>query len=445
MSEPDLKRLCSDRREELVVFEKPVYNRLGSAGGEFLRRITFLASLVCLAAVCACAAAPARADDDLLVGFDDDWLKEKPLAATAAARAIGAGGFRISLNWKAGQTQLSPQDRATFDAAIPAAFGLRIVLVVVGGAARYAPQTASARNAYCSYVKNVLQRYPTINDVIVWNEPNKTWMWRPQFDASGRSVAPAAYEALLARCWDVLHAYRPYVNLLGPASSPNGNDDPRAVSNISHSPASFIAKLGAAYRSSGRTQPIFDNIAHHMYGATPAERPWRVHEGSMVAQGDWRQLILAFRTAFAGTRQPVPGYCVGPRCAQIWYMETGYQTAIDPAKRRLYRGAENVPNVVPDRAGGEPDSVRPAQESLAPDQATQIRDGIQLAYCQPYVGAFFNYLLRDDRDLAGWQSGALWRDGTPKGSYSSFVASIDAVAAGTIDCAKLKGGALPLP
>lgn len=410
-----------------------------------MRRTTFVATAACFAAVCAGAATSARGDDGVLVGFADDWLKQQPLAAAAAARAIGAGGMRISLNWNRGQSQLSARDRATLDAAIPAAYGLRVVLVVVGAAARLAPQTASARNAYCTYVKNVLDRYPTINDVIVWNEPNKTWMWRPQFDAAGRSVAPAAYEALLARCWDVLHAFRPAVNLLGPATSPNGNDDPRAASNVSHSPANFVLKLGDAYRASGRTAPIFDTIAHHMYGATPAERPWRVHAGSMIAQGDWRQLILSFRTAFAGTRQPVPGYCAGSRCAEIWYMEAGYQTSIDPAKRRFYRTTENIPNVVPDSAGGEPDTARPLDESRAPDQATQIRDGIQLAYCQPYVGAFFNYLLRDDADLRGWQSGALWRDGTPKDSYRAFVSAIDAAAAGTIDCAKLKGGALPLP
>ena len=32
--------------------------------------------------------------------------------------------------------------------------------------------------------------------------------WRPQFDASGQSVWPTDYEALLARCYDVLHGTR---------------------------------------------------------------------------------------------------------------------------------------------------------------------------------------------------------------------------------------------
>jgi hypothetical protein len=397
-------------------------------------------SLVTLVVLAAAGAGAARADDSLFVGFADDWLKQNPVAAANAATTIGAGGFRVSLNWNRGQKKLSNADAETFDAIIPATYGLRVTVAVVGAAARFAPQTASARNAYCGYVKDLLDRYPTINDVILWNEPNKTWMWRPQFTTKGASASPAAYEALLARCWDLLHAFRPDVNLLAPATSPNGNDNPRAVTNISHSPGAFISALGKAYKASHRAKPIFDNVAHHMYGATPGERPWRRHAGPMIAQGDWAKLVQSFKDAFAGTKQPVPGRCVGNRCAEIWYMEAGYQTTIAPAKKRLYRGKENVP-VVPDNAGGEPDATPP--ESRAPDQATQIRDGLRLAYCQPYVGAFFNYLLRDDRDLAGWQSGALWRDGTPKRSYGAFKAAIAEATDGTVDCSRLKGGPVP--
>ena len=33
------------------------------------------------------------------------------------------------------------------------------------------------------------------------------------------------------------------------------------------------------------------------------------------------------------------------------------------------------------------------------------------------MGAFFNFQLRDDPDLVGWQSGVLYADGTPKPAY----------------------------
>jgi hypothetical protein len=322
------------------------------------------------------------------------------------------------------------------------AFGIRIVVVVTSTTARSAPQTASARTAYCTFVRSLITRYPTVNDVVIWNEPNKSSDWQPQF-SNGKSVAPAAYEALLARCYDLLHAFRPEVNLLAPATSPNGNDDPQAVSNISHSPGNFIVKLGQAYRASHRSRPIFDNVAHHNYGITPSERPWREHEGPMIAEGDWTKLVDALEQGFAGTAQPVPGRCVKDKCAQIWYLEAGYQTTLAASKRRLYSSVENVPRLVPSLAGGE-EATHPDAASPAPDQATQVTDGARLAYCQPYVAAFFNYLLRDDADLRGWQSGAVWRDATPKPSLPAFKRTIDEIHADDVDCSTLKGGPLPL-
>ena len=410
------------------------------------RGLATLTAALALAAAAAASAAPASAGSRLFVGFADHWLLQQPLAATVAATDLGAAGFRIPLYWKPGQTRLSRTDMLAFDNAIAEAFGMRVVVTVVGSYARYAPQTASARNTFCTYIRNFLDRYPTVNDIIIWNEPNKTAVWLPQFFRDGSSAAPAAYQALLARCYDVLHAFRDEVNILAPATSPNGNDNPRAPSNISHSPGNFILKLGQAYRVSGRDRPIFDKVAHHQYGAYPAERPWRPHPKSkMIAQGDWSKLVATLQSAFRGTAQPVPGRCVDGRCATIWYMEAGFQTTIDQSKRRLYTKKENVPRVVPDKTGGEPGGFRPPADSLAPDQATQIVDSVRLAYCQPYVEGFFNYLLRDDRDMRMWQSAPLWRDGRPKDSYPAFRRAIAEAHDDEVDCSALKGGPLPQP
>ncbi|MDQ2983786.1 MAG: hypothetical protein M3R70_07680, partial [Actinomycetota bacterium] len=64
---------------------------------------------------------------------------------------------------------------------------------------------------------------------------------------------------------------------------------------------------------------------------------------------------------------------------------------------------------------------------------------LRLAYCQPYVGAFFNFLLRDESHLAGWQSGPLWADGTPKPSYAAFKQAIADVSSKQVDCGGLNG------
>ena len=57
-------------------------------------------------------------------------------------------------------------------------------------------------------------------------------------------------------------------------------------------------------------------------------------------------------------------------------------------------------------------------------------DSIRLAACQPYVGAFFNFLLVDEPRLTGWQSGAYWADLTPKDSLPAFQPAIAEANAG---------------
>ncbi len=81
------------------------------------------------------------------------------------------------------------------------------------------------------------------------------------------------------------------------------------------------------------------------------------------------------------------------------------------------------------------------------DQASQLRDALLLARCQPEVGAFFNFELLDEDRLAGWQSGVLWRDGTHKPSYEAFKTAVRLVRSGQVDCSTVAGvpGAPPPP
>jgi hypothetical protein len=264
-----------------------------------------------------------------------------------------------------------------------------------------APQTEDARDAYCEFLRSIVARYQRIRDVVVWNEPNKSFFWEPQFDAQGRSAAPAAYEALLARCWDVLHGEREDVNVLAPSTSPRGNDRPNAKSNISHSPLRFFRELGRAYHASGREQPIFDTVAHNVHGASPREPPWRTHIGGTLTEGDYERLVATLQRAFRGTTQPVPGHCIGDRCVPLWYLEAGFETTPPPGKADDYTGEEVVDTV------------------SAQEQARLLGRALEIAYCQPYVEGFFNFLLWDEPRLEGWQSGLYWADRTDKPSAAT--------------------------
>jgi hypothetical protein len=231
----------------------------------------------------------------------------------------------------------------------------------------------------------------------------------------------------------MLHAFRPSVDVAAPGTGPWGNDNPFAVSNVSHSPTTFIQGVAAAYRASGRTRPIFDTVVHHPYGLANDERPYLMHPTpDAIGEGDWERLVTTYRAAFAGTPQAVPGRCFRRKpCPRIWYLETGFQTTPPPGMPGYY-GIENVrtiPDVAPVATSSTADPTSPA-----PDQARQIRDAVRLAYCQPYVDAIFNFLIRDDPNLVGYQSGLLWTDWTRKRSFPDVQRVIRAVNRGKVSC-----------
>jgi hypothetical protein len=397
-----------------------------------VRRLGFVVVVFLLA-----SAAGAHAAADLLVGVTEDGLKTEPEAALADARKLGLGAFRITLRWRPGLTEPTEEQAAELERATRGASRIEIVLSVYGERAAHAPTTQVRQDAYCGFLAEIVRRYKRIRNVAIWNEPNKTFFWSPQFNPDGSSAAPVAYAELLGRCWDVLHDARSDVKVIAPSTSPRGNDNPEAASNVSHSPTKFVRELGRAYRESGRDTPLFDVVGHHVHALHSAERPWRAHPGTGITQGDLAKLERTLADAFAGTRQPVPGRCIEGRCVPIWWLEVGFQTKPDPAKASLYTGLEISPRPVPDSTGEVELEPLPDSRSLAPDQATQLVSALRLAYCQPHVEGFFNFLLWDEERLEGWQSAPFWYDRTPKGSFDALRGAIEEVTNREVDCAEL--------
>ena len=381
------------------------------------------------------AAPVAKAEPGMFVGVSDDALEWNTAPMVATAQDLGLRAVRVALTWTPGQRQLSPNDRASLGRVVADARGLRVVLAVFNQG--YPPLDDGSRDAYCSYVTNAITLFPSINDVVIWNEPNLSGFWRPQFGSPGQG-APEQYEALLAACYDMLHAARPSIDVIAPATSVWGNDNPNAFSNISHSPTTFIQGMGAAYRASGRSAPLFDTVGHHPYPTSSNERPWTVHgDPAIISLGDLPRLLSVLQQAFGGTAQKLPQDGV-----PIWYLETGYQTTIPASKSQYYFGEEDWPGAVPDVVSPEPPPAFPPDSSPAPDQATALTEELELTYCQPYVAADFNFLLLDSPSLGGWQSGLLWADGTRKGSYDAFKAAVAQVNSGTVDCSQVSGAPL---
>jgi hypothetical protein len=323
------------------------------------------------------ASQPTLPAKQLLLGVDDDSLKWYGHTSSLLSiyRTLDLGAVRVTVSWPADASARTELQRVA-----SAGRSIRVVLAVTGSADD-PPLDAAARDDYWGYAASILRRYPWIHDVAIWTEPNSSAFWKP------RAGAAAAYEALLATCWDALHAAQPAANVIA-TSAPHAR------------PGDWYAALGKAYRASGRTQPSFDTVGHNAYPDTSAEPPDARHRHA-IDEGDLDRLVRALRKAF-GVVPP------------IWYLEDGFQSSGLPP---LYSGVET------DR--------RPVSEDL---QAAQLAAAVRLAYCQPGVTGFFNFELRDDASLAGWQSGLLRPDWSPKPAFAAYRQAIAAARAGELDC-----------
>jgi hypothetical protein len=348
--------------------------------------------------VCICAPA-AHAGRGLLVGVDDDALKWEPSAQfLAPVQDLGLGAVRVTFDWRPGRTRPSISDADELVNVRSAAEMTRVVVEVGGGRRSVPPRTRRQRAQYCAFVAGILRAAPGVRDVAIWTEANQPRFWRHP-DAR-------AYVRLLARCYDVLHRVRRSVNVIASVG-------PHKRIRGAIGPVRWYRQLGAAYRASGRRRPIFDTVGHNAYPDSPFEPPWTVHRrGPSIDQGDYPRLMRVLSRAFGRTAQPLPGR----RGVTIWYLEDGYQSSVEE-RREAYHGKENV------------------AELLDPGfQGWQLQASVRLAYCQPAVGAFFNFQLRDDPSLVGWQSGVLYADGTPKPAYELLRDALTDVAAGTVAC-----------
>jgi hypothetical protein len=342
----------------------------------------------------------AAAGSELLVGVDDDWVKWRADTAgiVQIQRNAGFETVKVTFPWRPGMWHPGRIERHYIERLTKmASLGQRVVLAF-GGSGRHTPRVRATREQFCSYVRSVVSRLPAVRDVVIWNEVNSPSFWRPQQDAA------AEYAALLGRCWDLLHAMRADINVISSTA-------PR------HLPLRFIRDLGDAYRRSGRTRPLVDTFGHNPYPLTAEEPPSAVHLDGYVGQGDHPTLLRVLRETFAGTAQPSPG----EHDVTIWYLETGFQTAA-PDAQRLYFGRENEQRALP------------AVDDSGVDQAKQLRNAIELAYCQRAVGALFNFQLADERRLGGWQSGLLWANWRPKPSYYAVRNVVEDVRQRAVTC-----------
>jgi hypothetical protein len=300
-------------------------------------------------------------------------------------------------------------DQAFLDRSIGQATkrGIEVMFAIYPLKARGLVDTPNGIELFAQYAAKVAQRYPQVRKIICLNEGNQPRFHQPQFDASGRGISGAVQERAMAACYDALKAVDPGLTVIAFGLSPRGNDDFDADSNVSHSPVRFLQEVGEAYRASGRTKPIADDVSIHCYPNKNTDSPTVGYLWPKIGCVNLDRLKQAWWDAFHGTAQPVfrePG-ATGP-FVRIYVDEVGYQARIAPDKTRLYNGSENVPLV---------------------DEATQgsyYAKLIALMACDPDVALLNFFHAVDEPSLAAWQSGIVLPDGTRRSSYEAVKAAI---------------------
>jgi hypothetical protein len=277
--------------------------------------------------------------------------------------------------------------------------GVRLELALYGR-----PASATDPVAFCNWAGIVASTVSQwgIHDFIVWNEENTSLYWSPQ-----NAATPARYEALLANCYDTIHDADPLANVIGFGLSP------RKGTSSQSAPIPFIRAAGAAYRKSGRTEPIMDMISVHPYPNPnhPTDSPDVGYANpDFFGIPNLDRVKQAVYDAFNGTAQPTTLDGLA-----LVIDEVGWQT--DTTKYTQYLHNENVA------------TVSEAQQTQYVKEATE-----KYFACDPTIATVNWFGLvdetsRDGRNQSGsaygggWQAGLLTAGGegvsTPKQAYAA--------------------------
>ena len=364
--------------------------------------------------LCACVAlaAATAARGALEVGVTEDAGKSGTGAAFfATLKDVGLTVNRVSMNWDAGAPTTIP-GRAEIAAWMPQAqaSGTRIVFAIAPLRARDLTSSPSARAQFVAFVQQVEKAFPSVKDYVIGNEPNQPRFWLPQFTPTGKPLSAAAYLPVLADSYDALKALDPTITVIGVGLSPRGNDRPFAKDNISRSPVRFLYDLGVAYRRSGRTKPLMDELAFHPYPPPSQPAPDVGYPWPNAGLPNLDRIKQAVWDAFHGTAQPTFAEAAKTfaRPLRLDLDEVGWQVAPLPGLANMYFGTETKGTV-------------PISEQT---QADYYRDTILLSECDPAVRILSFFHLVDEIDLDRWQSGLERADGSHRPSYDAVKQTI---------------------
>jgi len=235
---------------------------------------------------------------------------------------------------------------------------------------------AAAKRYSGNFVRDDNTKLPAVRKWLAWNEPNNPVFLLPQWQKFGRRFIPIAARTYVQMCtaiWSGVHASHLSKEVVGcGATDPRGNNAARSR-RPSISPLAFLAAL----KKYGLRH--FDVYAHHPYYGRPSETP-------STKPKDKNTVTLAN----IGVLTKLLSRLYGNK--KLWVTEYGYQTR-------------------------PPDEVFGVSWSL---QSRYLTQAFAIARRNPRIDMLIWFLLKDQPDLAGWQSGLMTVDGRRKPAYAAF-------------------------
>jgi hypothetical protein len=219
---------------------------------------------------------------------------------------------------------------------------------------------------------------PAVKMWTAWNEPNNPVFLFPQYKkVKGKWVVMSAYN--YARICNAIYAGIHTVSgerVACGVTDPRGNDN-AGSSRASVDPLSFLL---AAHRYGMKR---FDVYAHNPYASAGNESPGYVPSGKTARRtqlGNIGQLLAIISRYY------------GPK--HLWVTEYGYQT--NPPDHTIMG------------------------TSLA-KQAAYLKQAYAIARKNPRIDMLLWFLVRDQPQIAGWQSGLETITGAKKPAWSAFL------------------------
>jgi hypothetical protein len=368
-----------------------------------------------LAAAAGLAVPAATATPKMKIGIYDEGTTffDGATQTWATYHALGAQVVRVNLYWggKLGVARYrpfegsDPRDAAynwsLYDSVVQYAGANKInVLFSITGTPRWANGGQSSNrppknfNDLRKFAYAAAARYsgtytgtdgrtlPAVRFWAAWNEPNNPVFLRPQFvKRGGKWVIQSAidYAKICNAIYAGVHStmYKDERVACG-VTAPRGNNNPRSA-RPSVSPVAFLT---AAKKAGMKT---FDAYAHNPYYGVPTETPSTRPVSARPGVAPTAITLANINVLLAAV-----GRLYGPR--HLWITEYGYQT--DP-----------------------PDSFFGVSWTR---QARYLTQAFGIARKNPRIDMMIWFLLKDQPDLSGWQSGLMTVAGRRKPAYAAF-------------------------